>query len=71
MSDLDILNSLNDRDITVFLYHRCLNCTVAEIARIRNLTTGQVSYSLEKIKIADSKLESIAAIRMLFCNPEK
>lgn len=71
MSDLDLLNSLSDRDITVFLYHRCLNCPATEIARIRKLTVNQVYYSLEKLKMIDKRLETIAAIRTVFCEAEK
>jgi DNA-directed RNA polymerase specialized sigma24 family protein len=71
MSDIDLINSLSDRDIVVFLYHRCLNCKIEEIARIRNLTLREVRNCIKNAKASDQRLEAIAAIRSLFCESEK
>jgi hypothetical protein len=64
--DLEILNSLSDRDIVCWLYFSCLKVKIRDIARHRGLNRGVVFYSIKKFRKIDRQEELIAIIQELF-----
>jgi len=64
--DLEILNSLSDRDIVCWLYFSCLKVKIREIARLRGLNRGVVFYSIKKFRKIERQEELIAIIQELF-----
>jgi hypothetical protein len=64
--DLEILNSLSERDIVCWLYFSCLKVEIREIARLRGLNRGVVFYSIKKFRKIERQEELIAIIQELF-----
>ncbi|MDQ5987374.1 MAG: hypothetical protein CSYNP_03114 [Syntrophus sp. SKADARSKE-3] len=48
--DLEILNSLSERDITCYVYFKVCCQPIRKIARMRNLSRGEVFLSIEKCR---------------------
>lgn len=64
--DLEILNSLSDRDIVCWLYFNCLKMKIREIARLRRLNRGVVFYSIMKFRKIEHQEEMIATFCEMF-----
>lgn len=46
--DLEILNSLSDRDIVCFIYYKICEIPIRKIAHLRNISRGEVFNSIKK-----------------------
>jgi len=64
--DLEILNSLSERDIVCWLYFSCLKVKIREIARLRGLNRGVVFYSIKKFRKIEHQEELISIFQELF-----
>jgi hypothetical protein len=64
--DLEILNSLSDRDIVCWLYFYCLKVKIRDIAHIRGITRGMVFYSIEKCRKIQWQEDQVSAFQELF-----
>lgn len=69
--DLEILNSLSDRDIVCWLYFSCLKIKIRDIANLRNLTRGVVFYSIQKCRKMQWQEDQISAFQELFISDRK
>lgn len=64
--DLEILNSLSERDIVCSFYYYCLKMTIREIARQRRLNRGVVFCSIRKFRKIEHQEELVSAFNELF-----
>lgn len=64
--DLEILNSLSERDIVCGFYFYCLKITIREIARLRRLNRGVVFYSVRKFRKMEHQEELVSAFQEMF-----
>ena len=69
--DLEILNSLSDRDIVCWLYFSCLKVKIREIARLRGLNRGVVFYSIQKCRKMQWQEDQISAFQELFSSDRR
>ena len=69
--DISILNSLQDKDIVIYLYFKVLQIKIRDIAQLRQLSRGAVFYSIQKTRQLVLNDKIISAIQEMFVNVDR